>query len=161
MRVSGQGLLDRYVSHSLSENFAHQFVGLIMLVPAFLMILLVGWILDQIFVEQIDRRFVAIAPKVITRSTAPLASAQPPRVARSLAATRGAGAPPPEAQSAKPAAAKPGPSSPKPAAGPRRAAGDMQSIVPPPPSIRLASRAPSPRKRRDNQGDAKSPAEAG
>ena len=71
MRVSGQGLLDRYVSHSLSENFAHQFVGLIMLIPAFLLILLVGWILDQIFVEQIDRRFVAIAPKVITRSMAP------------------------------------------------------------------------------------------
>ena len=92
MRVSGQGLLDRYVSHSLSENFAHQFVGLIMLIPAFLLILLVGWILDQIFVEQIDRRFVAIAPKVITRSTAPAPSAiaAPGTAPRSLAATRAA-----------------------------------------------------------------------
>ncbi|MGD0767752.1 MAG: exosortase [Tepidisphaeraceae bacterium] len=179
MRVSGQGLLDRYVSHSLSENFAHQFVGLIMLVPAFLMILLVGWILDQIFVEQIDRRFVAIAPKVITRSTAPVASALSPRAApRSLAAIRGTSAPrQPDAQSANPAAApvkplaapskpavasaKPGPSSSKPAPGPRRQAGDMRSIVPPPPSIRLASRAPSPRKRRDNNGDSDSQSEAG
>ncbi|MGD0138785.1 MAG: exosortase/archaeosortase family protein [Tepidisphaeraceae bacterium] len=176
MRVSGQGLLDRYVSHSLSENFAHQFVGLIMLVPAFLMILLVGWILDQIFVEQIDRRFVAIAPKVITRSTAPVASALPPRAApRSLASIRGASTPPqPVAQPPKAAAApakpatapvkpaKLGPSSPKSAVGPRRAAGDMSSIVPPPPSIRLALRSPSPRKRRDNNnGDSNSQTEAG
>jgi exosortase len=90
MRVSGQGLLDRYVSHSLSENFAHQFVGLIMLIPAFLLILLVGWILDQIFVEQIDRRVVAMAPKVITRSTAATMSAafQPKAAPRSLAEAR-------------------------------------------------------------------------
>jgi exosortase len=56
MRVSGQGLLDHYVSQQLSENFAHQFVGMIMLVPAFLLILLVGWVLDQIFVEEADHR---------------------------------------------------------------------------------------------------------
>jgi exosortase len=87
MRVSGQGLLDRYVSHSLSENFAHQFVGLIMLIPAFLLILLVGWILDQIFVEQIDRRVVAIAPKVITRGAIPAPAAAVP-APRSLAAAR-------------------------------------------------------------------------
>jgi len=167
MRVSGQGLLDRYVSHSLSENFAHQFVGLIMLVPAFLMILLVGWILDQIFVEQVDRRFVAIAPKVLTRSTAPVASALPPGASpRSLAAIRGASTPPrPDAvQPAKPVAApvKPRDSSPKPAAGPRRAAGDMRFIPPPPPSIRLAPRSGAPRKRRDNNnGDSNSQSEAG
>jgi exosortase len=56
MRVSGQGLIDRYVSHELSEGFAHQFVGLVMLVPAFLFILLIGWMLDQIFVEEAGRR---------------------------------------------------------------------------------------------------------
>ncbi len=90
MRVSGQGLLDRYVSHSLSENFAHQFVGLIMLIPAFLLILLVGWILDQIFVEQIDRRVVAMAPKIITRATAAtMSAALPPAAApRNLASLR-------------------------------------------------------------------------
>jgi exosortase/archaeosortase family protein len=54
VRVAGQGLLDHYVSRQLSESFAHQFVGLVMLVPAFFMILAVGWILDQIFVEEAD-----------------------------------------------------------------------------------------------------------
>src|SRR5439155_5985146 len=34
MRVAGQGLLDHYVSRQLSESFAHQFVGLVMLIPA-------------------------------------------------------------------------------------------------------------------------------
>jgi exosortase len=61
MRVSGQGLLDTYVSHELSENFAHQFVGMIMLVPAFFLILLVGWVLDQLFVEEVDQ------PEVLKR----------------------------------------------------------------------------------------------
>src|SRR2546423_5228357 len=58
MRIAGQGLLDHYVpapyGHQLAEGFAHQFVGLVMLVPAFFMILLVGWILDHIFVEEVD-----------------------------------------------------------------------------------------------------------
>jgi exosortase len=53
-RVSGQGLLDTYVSQKLSENFAHAFVGLVMLVPAFFLILLVGWVLDQLFIEEVD-----------------------------------------------------------------------------------------------------------
>jgi len=54
MRVAGQGLLDHYVSTELSESFAHQFVGLIMLIPAFFLLLGVGWVLDQIFVEEVD-----------------------------------------------------------------------------------------------------------
>jgi exosortase len=54
MRVTGQGLLHHYVSEELSQDFAHQFVGLVMLVPAFFLILLVGWVLDQIFVEEVD-----------------------------------------------------------------------------------------------------------
>jgi exosortase len=152
MRVSGQGLLDRYVSHSLSENFAHQFVGLIMLIPAFLLILLVGWILDQIFVEQIDRRFVAIAPKVITRSTAPAPSAvtAPGTTPRSLATIRAAD------NASRPAA---GGSTVRAAKSPRPAGG-MQSVVPPPPSIRLAPRSARPRKTRDEIGGADSPREA-
>ena len=56
MRVAGQGLLDHYVSRQLSESFAHQFVGLVMLVPAFFMILLVGWILDHVFIEEVDTK---------------------------------------------------------------------------------------------------------
>jgi len=56
MRVAGQGLLDHYVSRKLSESFAHQFVGMFMLVPAFFLILLVGWIIDNLFIEETDRR---------------------------------------------------------------------------------------------------------
>jgi exosortase/archaeosortase family protein len=68
MRVSGQGLLDHYVSQQLSENFAHQFVGMIMLIPAFLLILMIGWILDRIFVEEADQR--REAPRLIRRAVA-------------------------------------------------------------------------------------------
>ena len=56
MRVSGQGLIDHYWSEQLSNGFAHAFVGMVMLVPAFLMILGVGWILDQVFVEVADSK---------------------------------------------------------------------------------------------------------
>lgn len=52
MRVSGQGLLDHYVSRQISEGFAHQFVGLAMMIPAIFLILLVGWLLDKIFIEE-------------------------------------------------------------------------------------------------------------
>lgn len=154
MRVSGQGLLDRYVSHSLSENFAHQFVGLIMLIPAFLLILLVGWVLDQIFVEQIDRRVVAMAPKVITRSTAASLAILPPRAApRSLATVREASTPQKPAPAAKPA----GPVA-KPAAVPRKPlTGGLKSFVPPPQAVRSASRPSAYPKRGNGNGDSASP----
>lgn len=51
MRVSGQGLLDHYWSREWSNGFAHQFAGMVMLIPAFFLLLLVGWMLDKIFVE--------------------------------------------------------------------------------------------------------------
>jgi exosortase len=54
-RIAGQGLLDTYWSREVSEGFAHQFVGLVMLAPAFFLILLVGWILDNLFIEEVDR----------------------------------------------------------------------------------------------------------
>jgi exosortase len=54
MRISGQGLLDHYVSPEWSESFAHQFVGMMMLLPAFFLILLVGFMLDQLFIEEAD-----------------------------------------------------------------------------------------------------------
>jgi exosortase len=78
MRVAGQGLLDHYVSQQLSENFAHQFVGLIMLIPAFLLILAVGWVLDQMFVEESERHH-SVEPVVLRRAqAAPAALAVPP-----------------------------------------------------------------------------------
>ncbi len=57
MRVAGQGLLDHYVGREWSEGFAHQFAGMIMMLPAFLLILLVCWIVDHLFIEQaLERR---------------------------------------------------------------------------------------------------------
>jgi di/tricarboxylate transporter len=54
MRVAGQGLLDHYVNEKLSESFAHQFVGLVMLLPAVFLIMLVAWIVDNMFEEEED-----------------------------------------------------------------------------------------------------------
>ena len=71
MRVSGQGLLDHYVSTKLSESFAHQFVGMIMLVPAFFMILMVGYLLDKVFIEEVDESEPAPATPVPSAAPAP------------------------------------------------------------------------------------------
>jgi len=57
-RVSGQGLLDHYVSPKWSENFAHQFAGVIMLIPAFFLLQATGWILDNVFIEEVDKRAI-------------------------------------------------------------------------------------------------------
>lgn len=54
VRVAGQGVLDRYWSHEVSQGFAHQFVGLVMVIPGFFIILMVGWILDRVFIEEVD-----------------------------------------------------------------------------------------------------------
>ncbi len=75
MRVSGQGLLDRYVSQQLSESFAHQFVGVIMLIPAFFLILLVGWILQNLFIDEVDDK-AALKTKVVRARTGATATAQ-------------------------------------------------------------------------------------
>ncbi len=61
MRVSGQGLLDYYWSHDASVGFAHQFVGLMMLIPGFFLILVVSWVLEKIFIEEVDREKLAKA----------------------------------------------------------------------------------------------------
>ena len=68
MRVAGQGLLDHYGSHEWSESFAHQFVGLVMLLPAVLLLLALGWILDNLFIEEVDKR--SIRGLVIVRRAA-------------------------------------------------------------------------------------------
>ena len=61
VRVTGQGLLDYYVSQKWSESFAHQFAGMVMMIPAFFLILLVAWIVDNIFIEEVDKRELAHA----------------------------------------------------------------------------------------------------
>jgi exosortase len=101
MRVAGQGLLDYYVSHELSESFAHQFVGMVMLVPAFFLILLVGWILDNLFIEEVDEATVAEATHAARTTAAPRATIGPaasaaaaPTVAAPRAVTAPSAAPP-------------------------------------------------------------------
>ncbi|HEX8324759.1 MAG TPA: exosortase/archaeosortase family protein [Tepidisphaeraceae bacterium] len=54
MRVAGQGLLDLYVGREWSEGFAHQFAGMVMLLPAFFLIMLVCWVMDHLFIEEAD-----------------------------------------------------------------------------------------------------------
>jgi exosortase len=123
MRVCGQGLLDHYVSQQLSENFAHQFVGMIMLIPAFLLILLVGWVLDQIFLEEVDKRRSMTSTKVVRRTTTVAAvSIAVPR--RNLSPRGGIAAP--AARTAMP----PAPRTPSPAAkSPAPANGNSQAVA--------------------------------
>ena len=97
MRVSGQGLLDRYWSPEVSEGFAHQFVGLVMLIPAFFLILLVGWILQNLFIEEVDDK-EALTKRVVRAklqtAMAPAAVVQnAPAVQRPAAAPRSPNAP--------------------------------------------------------------------
>lgn len=54
LRITVQGIFDRYVSTHWSESFAHSFLGLLMMIPAFFMILLVGWILQNIMIDEVD-----------------------------------------------------------------------------------------------------------
>lgn len=79
-RVAGQGLLHRYVSPEWSQNFAHAFAGLVMLIPGFFLILLVCWVIDHLFVEEVDDEAVvrrnrpAAAPAAVAATAAPAPS---------------------------------------------------------------------------------------
>jgi len=66
MRVSGQGLLDKYASHEWSNGFAHAFAGMVMLIPAFFLLWIVGKVLDMAVVEVAEPtvRPVAAKPRV-------------------------------------------------------------------------------------------------
>jgi hypothetical protein len=90
MRVAGQGLLDYYWSREISQGFAHQFSGLIMLIPAFFLLLLVGWILDKLFIEEVDDKASLVAQAQTT-----YAGPERSRVGR------GANAPNPDLRSAQ------------------------------------------------------------
>ena len=54
MRVTGQGYIDYLGYHDFATGFAHAFFGMVMLIPAFFMILLVAWVLDHLFIEEAD-----------------------------------------------------------------------------------------------------------
>ncbi len=83
MRVSGQGLLDKYASHEWSEGFAHQFAGMVMLVPAFFLLLLVGKILDMAVIEVAD----PVSRKKTVVATGQSPAAQPDVLKRRRPAT--------------------------------------------------------------------------
>jgi exosortase len=88
MRISGQGLLDHYVSQKWSDSFAHQFVGMIMLVPAFFLIMGVGVLLEKMFIEEADEPETAVtAGPSRTATIAARAMGIPPRLPASVAAT--------------------------------------------------------------------------
>jgi len=75
MRVTGQGLLDHYWSYEASEGFAHQFVGIIMLIPALFLILLVGWVLDHLFVDEVEDK-QGLKQRVVVRKNAAVPHAE-------------------------------------------------------------------------------------
>ena len=83
MRVSGQGLLDHYVSQQWSQGFAHGFAGLVMLIPGFFLILLVLWILDHLFIDVVDdedRLKRANAKRTAAAAVGPAPARRCPRV---------------------------------------------------------------------------------
>lgn len=53
IRVAGQGLLDRYVSQEWSSGFAHGFAGVVFLIPGFIVIMGMFWLLDKLFIEEV------------------------------------------------------------------------------------------------------------
>jgi exosortase len=105
-RVTGQGMLDYYVSQKWSQSFAHQFAGMVMMIPAFFLILLVAWVVDNIFIEEVDKRELANA-KGAKGADAGLVIEVPRGGAIKRPANTGAAA-----------AAKPGPAATKPIAAP-------------------------------------------
>lgn len=163
MRVTGQGLLDHYVSQELSENFAHQFVGLVMLIPAFFLLLLVCWILDHLFVEEADATAasagVVSAGKdgVPQRQASELVVEVAPRKQAKAATTTPAAPPPPSSPAvvsgAGRAAVSAAPSGERKASSPRA----PQTAVPAtPPRPAVASQVP-PRPGLVGGGPAKNP----
>ena len=70
MRVAGQGILDYYKGYEWSMGFAHQFAGIVMLIPAFFMILGVAWLLDHLFLEEVDDKDKLIVRAARARTAA-------------------------------------------------------------------------------------------
>lgn len=58
-RVSTVGLLDVYVSEEATRGVTHSYVGLLLLIPAFFLLLGVGWVLDRLFIEVSDEELNA------------------------------------------------------------------------------------------------------
>lgn len=78
VRIAGQGLLDTYWDRQVSEGFAHQFVGLVMLAPALFLVLGVAWLLESLFIEEAK-------PPVTVAKRATATPAKPPRNVEGMA----------------------------------------------------------------------------
>ena len=83
MRVTGQAYLDRLAGPEWSESFAHQFVGIVMLIPAFFLILLVGWVLDHLFLDDAEEKAKVKSAAVAKSSADGKVIVIPPRSAPS------------------------------------------------------------------------------
>jgi exosortase/archaeosortase family protein len=118
LRVTGQAYIDRLAGPQWSENFAHQFVGVVMLIPAFFLILGVSWALDQMFLEEVEdkpKRFTRIAAAAAPATTPARAAEKKVIVVQPKMAVATVGAPAPIS---KPQTAAPPAVSPKPVAKP-------------------------------------------
>ena len=56
LRVTVQGLAAASGHHEFSEGFAHGFLGLTMMIPAFFLILGVAWFLDNLLIDEVDNK---------------------------------------------------------------------------------------------------------
>jgi len=154
MRVAGQGILDYYKGYEWSQGFAHQFAGVVMLIPAFFLILAVAWVLDNVFLEEVDDKEKLVVRAARNRTAAvpagaavpapgpaaaPAAVPRPPAAAvprpAAAAAPRPAAAAPRD-PAAKPIAGRIGPAQARPAAGLPPQAPRAPQQTPPPPQRR-------------------------
>jgi exosortase len=62
LRVTGMGVLT-YMGHDeVLAGFMHQFTGVVLLIPGFIMLMGVTWVFDQLYVEEADDSVVLAAP---------------------------------------------------------------------------------------------------
>lgn len=83
MRVTVQGIVNHYSNWGTqwSEGFAHGLVGLVMMIPAFFLILLVGWMLEHLFIEEVDDK-AALRRKAAAAADARPAAPRPQAIIR-------------------------------------------------------------------------------
>ncbi|HWE02523.1 MAG TPA: exosortase/archaeosortase family protein [Tepidisphaeraceae bacterium] len=102
MRITVQGVADRG-SHLWSESFAHGFLGLAMMIPAFFLILLVGWVLENILIEEVDKRALRLTAPQGRRPVGPGRVAAVARRPDPIGRVKAAGtSPSPAAKAVKP-----------------------------------------------------------
>jgi exosortase len=141
MRISGQGLLDHYVSPQWSESFAHQFVGMMMLLPAFFLILLVAYLLDQLFIEEAEEGEAAYPAKPMVAAAIGARDSAIPALGTISAIAAPAVAPAAQPRSVVPPAVAP-PVTPAPATLASAPSATARSSVPPRP-VMPANRPPA------------------